>query len=152
MKKLKQALAVIGMKPVPPATDFLSRNSVQEDTKLQELRKRINKHFDEQMGLINERAMMPHDPDPEVCPDRLECRRNPCWTWQADKIVGDPYVVKSFMYSPMVSVWNGKEGEESALINRQLCCCYGGHEQSSDETKDCCCYDESIHVFKEGKI
>lgn len=64
--------------------------SYQEDSKTAEVRKRVNKAFDQQQKQMNLRALKRHS---MKCSDPLMCSNPHCWTWEPDRIVSEPYVV-----------------------------------------------------------
>ena len=66
-------------------------NSVQEDQRAIESRKRVKKAFEEQWEQINQRAIRPHGPH---CKDPMTCNKPHCWKWEPDKIVSDEYEVE----------------------------------------------------------
>jgi hypothetical protein len=88
LKKIKQALAVLKLKPNLYIKNTFT-NTVQEDTKDKEVIKRINKHLDDQMELINARALKPHS-----CKDPVGCTKDVCWKFEPDKIVSESYEIK----------------------------------------------------------
>lgn len=64
---------------------------VQEDPENAATRKRVRKAFEEQQQELNARAMKAHDP---TCPDTWECKKEQCFVWEPNKIVGKPEIVK----------------------------------------------------------
>lgn len=61
----------------------------QEDPRTQESIKRTRKTFEEQQQQMQARAMKAHAAD---CPDPWTCKKNPCFKWEPDKIVGKPII------------------------------------------------------------
>jgi hypothetical protein len=82
-KKIKQALATIGVKPLPPtvsATNFM----VTEDERATETRKRVNKAFDNQWNQMQLKGLKPHAFD---CLDPFTCIKSVCFVWDPDKTI-----------------------------------------------------------------
>jgi hypothetical protein len=50
---------------------------------------RVKEAFKQQKHEMQLRALVPHS-----CDDPLNCERNPCWKFEPDKIVSDPYAVE----------------------------------------------------------
>jgi hypothetical protein len=87
--KLKQALGIIGLKPIDMQLKHLEPIS-NEDQSVREIRKRINKAFDQQRVAMQQKSMQQHERD---CADVFACTG--CFKCAADKIIGDPYLVAS---------------------------------------------------------
>jgi hypothetical protein len=79
--KLKQRQSLVLQDVMSP--------TVQEDTRMKEQSKRVNKAFEQQQEAMSIRAMVRHSFD---CPDPLTCTKENCWVWEPDKIVGE-YIV-----------------------------------------------------------
>ncbi len=90
LNKIKQFFAVLKIKPNPNITTPVI-NTVQEDTRDQETRKRVAKYFEENHTLIIARALRPHSYE---CVESDLCEKDPCWEFVPDKIIGKPYIVK----------------------------------------------------------
>jgi hypothetical protein len=62
----------------------LQPESVKENTRDAETRKRVAKAFEEQKEVMRARAMKPHDAS---CIDPWTCKKTICFKWEPDKIV-----------------------------------------------------------------
>ncbi len=95
LRKLKQALAVINLKPNNIYTPTF--NIIQEDQRDTETRKRINKFFDEQEAYILTSSIVPHEIN---CVDEIQCIRDTngkgCYKWEPDKIVNPEHRAPKF--------------------------------------------------------
>ena len=53
-------------------------------------RRRVTKAIDAQWEELNKRALKPHDLS---CAEPSFCEKNPCFVWEPDTIVSEPYTV-----------------------------------------------------------
>ncbi len=87
-KRIKQALAIIGLKPLPtPTTNKYP--VVNEDEAAIQQRKRIQAEFEKQNKDMLSRALMPHS---LACTEPQFCTKVPCFKWEPDKIVREFFV------------------------------------------------------------
>lgn len=87
-KRIKQALAVIGLKPLPTPTTSKAP-IVNEDESAIKQRKRIQAEFERQYKDIQARALVPHS---AACTEPQFCTKYPCFKWEPDKIVREYFV------------------------------------------------------------
>jgi hypothetical protein len=87
-KRIKQALATIGLKPLPTPTTNKSPIVSEDEAAIQQ-RKRIQAEFDKQHKDMQSRALMPHSLS---CLEPQFCTKYPCFKWEPDKIVREFFV------------------------------------------------------------
>ena len=63
--------------------------TTQEDARQRETSKRVGAIFEQQAAQLGARAFIAH----EIGCDEWTCTKNPCWKWEPDKIVSEPYKV-----------------------------------------------------------
>jgi hypothetical protein len=132
LKKIKQALATIGLKTSDFGVHKQGHTILAEDESAAKLRKRVNDAIDKQWNVMTSRVMRPHD---FSCLEPMFCQKRNCFKWEPDKTIGEPYLVK---------VLPKKE------VYEKVCHCDREPEFDKDGTEypclgyDCCCYDSSI--------
>lgn len=65
--------------------------TTQEDARQRETSKRVGAIFEQQAAQLGARAFIAH----EIGCDEWTCTKNPCWKWEPDKIVSQPYDIKA---------------------------------------------------------
>ncbi len=91
LNNIKAMLSYIKLKPTNINNASVSPTQ-QEDPRSTETRKRVNNYFDANHELLLARGLRPHAYE---CEDNLICSKDDCWKFVPDKIVSDPYEVKS---------------------------------------------------------
>jgi alkanesulfonate monooxygenase SsuD/methylene tetrahydromethanopterin reductase-like flavin-dependent oxidoreductase (luciferase family) len=90
LNKIKQAMAIVGLKTVDIKVRASVAPIVAEDEAAIRQRERVNQAFIKQQNNLNTTALVPHAAD---CEDNWTCRRSPCFKWEPDKIVGKPFAM-----------------------------------------------------------
>lgn len=86
LKTIKEYLAVLSIKPNSSGPITPTNNTTTESQDAIDVRKRLDKSFEQQAEQLQSRALKPHDKD---CPDMLACVKTVCWQWEPDKIIKD---------------------------------------------------------------
>ncbi len=112
LNKIKQAMAVMGLKSSDMAIRVKGPTIVAEDEAAIRQRERVNQAFIKQQHNMNTTALQPHAAD---CEDNWTCTKAPCFVWEADKIIGKPYA----MYGQQDSLEKIKRMENKAPVSRE---------------------------------
>ncbi len=119
LNKIKQAMAVLGLKSSDMAIRVKVPTIVAEDEAAVSQRERVNQMFIKQQHNMNTTALQAHDP---TCQDNWTCTSAPCFKWESDKIVSPFYAVNK---KKVMEQWTeDNKSDEAKTVDRLIALVY----------------------------